>query len=203
MSSRSVRACSSASRSIAAATSPPARADRPPRNPPAPRPIPGACAPRRARAPPAVSRAPRDPPAKALRAPTQIKGRHVRLHARQTLPGQRQPQPHKRERDRQFVHLLPPDAHFQLAEAAMPFEARTRWRHCESRYRIRCSTCRDTRRCAFRIPAATHHDFRGGRGVGARRSATKSTIVKSVSCPTPVITGMPDATIARATASPR
>ena len=38
-------------------------------------------------------------------------------------------------------------------------------------------------------------------GVGARRSATKSAIVESVSWPTPLITGMVQAAIARATAS--
>ena len=38
-------------------------------------------------------------------------------------------------------------------------------------------------------------------GVGARTSATKSAIVKSVSWPTPETTGSRDSTIARATAS--
>ncbi len=38
-------------------------------------------------------------------------------------------------------------------------------------------------------------------GVGSRRSATKSAIVKSISCPTPDITGMEQAAMARATTS--
>src|SRR2546423_15427599 len=38
-------------------------------------------------------------------------------------------------------------------------------------------------------------------GVGARRSATKSAIVKSVSCPTAEITGTEQAAMARATLS--
>ena len=38
-------------------------------------------------------------------------------------------------------------------------------------------------------------------GVGARRSAAKSAMVKSVSWPTPLITGMVQARMARATAS--
>ena len=49
--------------------------------------------------------------------------------------------------------------------------------------------------------AGAENDLGAAEGVGARMSATKSAIVKSVSWPTPVITGIDDAAIARATTS--
>ena len=50
-------------------------------------------------------------------------------------------------------------------------------------------------------PEVYHGRSAAAVGVAARRSATKSAIVKSVSCPTPLITGASEAKIVRATPS--
>ena len=76
----------------------------------------------------------------------------------------------------------------------MPASSRARAAPRDRRARARASCARSASRSGLAAAAAAV-------GVAARRSATKSAIVKSVSWPTPLTTGMAEAAIARATAS--
>ncbi|MNI25893.1 hypothetical protein D3C73_795720 [compost metagenome] len=80
-------------------------------------------------------------------------------------------------------------------------EARRSPPRCERRSSPWCRRCCAVRSCAASSAACGTASSAAAVGVAARRSAAKSAIVKSVSWPTAEMTGIPEAAIARATAS--
>ena len=91
---------------------------------------------------------------------------------------------------------------FMRASARLTGRRLSRCRACSSWNRAaRSSRCSSVARCSAILCCASVISSAAAEGVGARRSATKSAMVKSVSCPIAETTGSREAAMARATRS--